>query len=147
MDPLRAKRHSSQGVVCLATLRRDGFASIDAGPVEGILTTRAFVWPDAKLLVNVNAGAAAGITEWNQEAGHARLEVLDQNGAVMPGLSRDECKPFGYPLGDVSETSGSLMGHEFQWTSGKDLSGLVGEQIKLRFCLVNAELYSFRAIP
>ena len=129
----------------LVTLRRDGFASIDAGPTEGILTTKGFAWPGGKLLVNVNAGAAAGIREWNQEAGHARLEVLDEDGGVISGLSRDECKPFGYPLGDSLAHYGCL-GHEFQWTSGKDLSRLVGEKIKLRFYLVNAELYSFRAV-
>jgi len=109
------------------------------------VTTRAFVWAGGKLVVNVNAGAAAGIRGWNQEAGSARLETMDENGNVIPGLFRDKRKPFACPLGDVLETSGSLMGHEFQWTGGKDLSGLVGQRIKLRFCLVNAGLYSFRA--
>ena len=133
--------------VGLATLRRDGFASIDAGPTEGILTTKPFVWPGGKLLVNVNAGVAAGIREWKQEAGYTRLEILDEDGKVIPGFSRDECKPWGsMGVHDSLAHFGSL-GHEFQWTSGKDLNSLIGEKIKLRFYVVNAELYSFKAFP
>jgi len=123
-----------RGSIGVATLRRDGFASIDAGPTEGSLTTKAFTWPGGKLLVNVNAKAGAGVTDGWQEAGRARLEVLDENGEVIPGFSRDESQPF----------TGDSLDHEFHWTSGKDLNSLVGNKIKLRFHLVNAELYSFR---
>ena len=108
------------------------------------MTTKAFVWPGGKLPVNVNAGATAGIREWDQKAGYAKPEVLDDDGTVIPGLSRVACRPFGCPSGDVSEAPGSLMGHQFPWTSGKDLAGLVGEKVKLRFYLANTRLYPFR---
>ena len=126
-----------RGSIGLATIRRDGFASIDAGSVEGSLTTKPFIWPGAKLLVNMNARGCASITDGWQQGPGARLEILDANGNVVSELSRNECIPF---TGDSRDHD-----HKFRWTSGKDLNGLIGVKIRLRFFLVDTELYGFRS--
>ncbi len=104
------------GAICLATLRRDGFISLDAGEQPGTLTTHPFRWPGGKLFVNVAAGD-----------GELRAEILDSNG-------------------NVQATSDSIRGDrprgEIRWAKG-DPSGLTNQTVSLRFTLSNAEFYSY----
>jgi len=72
---VRRKEICSTG---LAILRRDGFASMDAGAGEGVLGTRPVTFGGKHLFVNVDA-----------DAGELRAEVLDKAGSVIPGFSRD----------------------------------------------------------
>jgi hypothetical protein len=63
---------SSRSGVCstgLATLRRDGFASLRAGDRPGRLTTRPVVFQGRHLFVNAHAGN-----------GELRVEVLNEKG-------------------------------------------------------------------
>jgi len=122
-----------RGAIGVAVLRRDGFASLDAGPVEAHVTTRPFAWPGGRLLVNLDCKAAVGATEGAQQVGFARLEVLDDAGNPVPGFTRDECETF----------RGDALDHEFAWP-GTTLDALKGKAIRLRFWLVNASLYGFR---
>src|SRR5262245_14883646 len=62
----------------LAFLRRDGFASLDAGAAEGTLTTRPIQFRGRHLFVNVAA-----------EAGELRAEVLDEKGQVVQPFTRE----------------------------------------------------------
>ena len=55
-------------------LRRDGFASMDAGDEDGTLTTRPVTFRGKHLFVNVAA-----------EGGELRAEVLDEDGQVIAG--------------------------------------------------------------
>src|SRR4029077_12808743 len=78
----------------LATLRRDGFASMDAGgpgprvervsPVAapGTLTTRPVQFSGRYLFVNIDA-----------PEGELRVEVLDRDGRVMAPFSATACVP------------------------------------------------------
>ncbi len=59
----------SGGSIGLATLRRDGFASMDAGEKGGVLTTRPVKFNGQHLFVNLN--------------GELRVEVLDEAGKVL----------------------------------------------------------------
>jgi hypothetical protein len=109
----------------LAVLRRDGFASMDAGLREGSLLTRPVTFRGKHLFVNV---AAAG--------GELRAEVLDRDGTVLPGLTRDHCLPV---RADSTRVAAS-------WT-GADLERLRGQAVRFRFFLRNGALYAFCVSP
>ena len=68
----------SGGAVGAAFLRRDGFASLDAGEQPGTLTTRPVTFQDRELFVNVSA-----------PRGELRVEVLDEQGRVIAPYSVD----------------------------------------------------------
>jgi len=113
-------RHAGKGrkgYLCLATMKKDRWAGYEAGSSTGIIQTTP-VSCDGKAL-NICADVRNG--------GSIRAEVVGAS-----GLSISDSIPV---TADV--TDGVLA-----W-SGKDLSALIGTQIKLRFELKNATLYSF----
>jgi hypothetical protein len=119
----------------LATLRRDGFVSMDWLPDEsrvvrhgpfgnkvGILTTRLLEFSGAYLFVNADT-----------RGGALRIEVLRHDGSVVPGLSRDDCAPV---RGDGTRLP-------VRWQSGATLASLVGQPVRFRFVLDRGRLFSF----
>jgi hypothetical protein len=112
--------------VGMAVLRRDGFASMDAKDKPGTLTTRAVTFNGTRLFVNA---APAG--------GELRVEVLDEEGKVLPGWSKDEC----------AAVSDDRTLQPVSWRSGRDLAGLKGRKVKFRFHLTRGSLYAFWVSP
>ncbi len=110
----------------LGVLRRDGFASMDAGPQEGVLTTRLIQFSGKYLFVNADA-----------VGGQLQAEVLDRNGAVIEPFSRAN----SVPMSSDSTTA------RLSWKGVDDLSRLVGQPVKLRFYLTNGDIYSFWVSP
>jgi hypothetical protein len=110
----------------LATLRRDGFASMDAGKEEGTLTTRTLRFRGRHLFVNLSA-----------PKGQLRAEVLDADGKVIAPFSRDNCTPI---------TCDRTL-ERVQWKGAKDLTALAGKPVKLRFHLSNGRLFAFWVSP
>ncbi len=110
----------------LATLRRDGFASMDAGKAGGMLTTRPVTFSGRYLFVNADA-----------EDGELLAEVLDKNGQPIEPFSRFNCSPI--------RTDNTR--HAVKWGSESDLSSLAGKPVRFRFWLKNAKLYSFWVSP
>jgi len=106
----------------LATLRRDGFASMEAGAGGGTLTTRPVTFNGDRLFVNVNA-----------PQGELRVSVLDGNGETVEGLGADACAALG-----VDST-----GAEVKWSSGTGLAALAGQPCRLQFHLQSGQLFSF----
>lgn len=112
--------------VGMAVLRRDGFASMDAKERAGTLTTRPVKFNGSRLFVNA---APVG--------GELRVEVLDAQGKVVPGFSREECVP-------VTDD------HTLQavaWKGGSDLAALRGKPVTFRFHLTKGSLYAFWVSP
>jgi hypothetical protein len=110
----------------LAVLRRDGFASMDAGDKEGTLTTRPVRFKGKHLFVNVDA-----------PRGELRVEILDVNGKEIAPFSKDSA-------GTISSD------HTMQgvgWEAVTDLSELSGKPVRFRFHLKNGRLYSFWVTP
>lgn len=106
----------------LATLRKDGFASLTAGSTVGSVTTR--VLPDVSGQLHVN---------YRSQAGELRVEVLDADANVIPGYSQAECLPLG---GDsIDEVVG--------WATRSELPDDAGP-LRLRFVLRNTSLFSFK---
>ena len=105
----------------LATLRRDGFYSMEAGAAEGTLTTRPVRFTGSHLFVNVADAAGA-----------LRVEVLDSAGNVIPQFAKVNCAPVA-----VDKTM-----QEVTWSSGS-IASLAGQTVQFRFYLTNGALYSF----
>ena len=99
----------------LATMRLDGYISLDAGPRGGVLTTKPFTFRGSKLVLNARA------------LGHITVEILNADGERM-----EEC-------GHVSITGDSVK-HCIPW---QDLRSLTGKPVRLRFRMWNAQLYGF----
>jgi len=105
------------GAVGLASLRRDGFASMDAGEMPGTLTTRLVRFQGSHLFVNVDAAK-----------GGLRVDVLDAGGQVLA----------------TSETTvGDATKVRVQWQKGFGLGTLNKTPVRFRFHLTNGSLYSF----
>lgn len=114
------------GSTGLATLRRDGFASMDAGASGGALTTRLLKFSGKHLFVNVN-----------NPSGELTAEVLDESGRVISPFSK---------ANSVAAAANSTR-RELTWTGAADLSSLAGRAVKFRFHLKNGSLYSFWVSP
>jgi hypothetical protein len=110
------------GSIGLAFLRRDGFASMDAGPDGGTLTTRPVVFRGTRLFVN------AKVPE-----GELRAEVLDMDGQPIA--------PF--TLANSLAVTGDSTLIPVTWAGGADLGRLAGKRVRFRFSLTGGSLYAF----
>ena len=106
----------------LATLRRDGFASMQADSRGGVLATRLVTFSGSHLFVNLDA-----------RLGELRVEILDERGDVIQPFSLDNCRPLA---ADVTRT-------RLTWNGVQDLSSLAGRPVQFRFHLHDGHLYSF----
>lgn len=108
----------------LVTLARDRFVSVDAGAEGGSFVTLPlqFTGPGLKLNVDVHDG------------GVVRVALLDENGNPLLGHSLADCLPI----------TGDGLDAAVRWTSGTDLSDLVGQPTRMQVELVNASLYGFQ---
>ena len=107
----------------LATLRRDGFVSVESEG-HGTLTTKPLVFIGDTLVVNANA-----------QGGDLAVEAIDEKGDPIAGFSKADCTPI---------TTDGLR-HEVKWNESSDCQLLQARPIRLRFHLNNAKLYSFEA--
>ena len=71
-----------QSGIGLAILRKNGFVSLDTGPVTGTVTTHAMHNLQGPLLVNADASSGSLVAE-----------LLDLNGNPIPGYTANECIP------------------------------------------------------
>ena len=114
----------------LATLRRDGFASMDADARGGILITRPVRFSGKYLFVNVNCAA-----------GELKVAVLRENIGDQYGRTPHEIAPFTVPNCRVVRVDSTL--HRVEWQGAADLSALSGRAVRFRFELKGGSLYSF----
>jgi hypothetical protein len=110
----------------LATLRRDGFASMDAQAAGGTLTTRPVRFSGRHLFVNVD-----------NPSGELRVEILDQMGQVVTPFTTDNCIPV--------QADKTLQ--PVRWRGGADLSSLSNQPVRFRFHLKDGSLYAFWVSP
>jgi hypothetical protein len=110
------------GGICLATLRADGFASLDAGYDGGLVMTKPFRFTGSTLSVNAKANF-----------GRVVVEVLDEQAKPVPGFQKEMCEPM----------QADSVEHPIRWKDAS-LAQLQGKPVRLRFYLANARLYSYR---
>ena len=112
--------HSAVG---LATMRKDGLASLDGGDIPGEVVTKPLKGLSGKLHLNCKAGE-----------GLLQVEVLDAKGRVLPGYRRRDCNE---PRGDGVDQLVTWQEHP-ELPAGK-------EALRLKFLLKNVSLYGFKA--
>lgn len=115
------------GSTGIAVMRRDGFVSHNATDTVGELITRPVMFSGSHLFVN--AACADG--------GDLKVEILDENGNVIPGYETAKCVP----------VTGDSTIANVTWKGKKNLSALAGRPVKFRFVLSDGELYSFWVSP
>jgi hypothetical protein len=113
-------------VTSLAVLRRDGFASMDAGETGGTLTTRPVTFRGKHCFVNVDVGD-----------GELRVELLDDKGEVIAPFTAANCTPV--------RADKTLQ--QVSWKGSDDLGQLAGKTVQFQFRLRNGRLYAFWVSP
>ena len=98
----------------LATLRRDGWFSLDAGSTPGTLVTKPFTHPGTELHANADAQGGSIIAEFIPAEGDSAISAAFKGDALDGTLSVDAVKR----------------------------SGMRGETVRLKLTLSNAKLYS-----
>ncbi len=106
-----------------ATLRWNGYVSLDAGDSTGILVTKLLRHAGTKLVVNLRA-----------PAGQLTTELLDESGNPIRGFSARDATPL---RGDGLELP-------VTWSGGSDLSTLRDKPLRVKFELVGGSLFGFR---
>lgn len=106
----------------LATLRRDGFASMEADKKEGRLLTRILNFSGKYLFVNIDG-----------RQGSLAAEICQEDGTPVPGFTREECIPV------KADSTKQLV----SWRGGQNLETLANKNVRFNFYLTNGKLYSF----
>lgn len=111
------------------SLRLDGFASLRAGFEGGSVLTRRLRFGGDALELNFATSAAGGV----------RVAVCDDAGAPLKGYGIDDCVPL----------IGNEIGRTVTWrrdgaAASGDVSGLRGRAVRLRFEIVDADVFAMR---
>lgn len=117
------KMTPDRNAICLATLRRDGFVSLDAGDDGGALTTQLFTHSGGHLYLNGVASSGGSIT----------CELLDATDQPLAGFEPADCSPL------VDDSTHFAVNWRQQ--------PLPDGPLRLRFHLRNASLYSYWVEP
>lgn len=104
-----------------ATLRADGYVSLDAQESAGELRTKLLRFDGTSLNVNLSAPRGA-----------LRAELQDESGRALPGFA----------LGDSIPLTGDGVSLKLCWQSDPNMKPLVGRPIRLQLELQNGSLYS-----
>ncbi len=105
-------------------LREDGLVSVHANYKGGELLTRPLVFAGDQLVINFSSSAA----------GSVRVELQDSSGKPLAGYGLDSC----------DEIYGDQLNRAVRWKGKSDLKKQVGEAVRLRIVLRDADLFSFQ---
>ena len=108
------------------SLRPWGFGSIYADYDGGGVLTKPIVFDGSELRINFSTSAV----------GSVRVEIQDVHGISIPG----------YTLDDMDPIYGDKLDQCIRWTDRINLSELSGTEVKLRFELCDADVFSFRFV-
>lgn len=103
-----------------ATLRTDGFVSVNAPYCGGEFVTKPFTFTGSELVVNYATSVAGGLG----------IDILSVDLQQIDGYQ-------AHLYGDEIE-------RVVDWQDGPDLSALAGQPIRLRFTMKDADLYAIR---
>lgn len=103
-------------------MRTDGFASAHAAAQPGHLLTKALTFAGAGLQLNLSTSAV----------GSVQVDILDASGMVLAASH---------------EQFGDEIDRIIFWRDRPDVVEFSGRPVRLRFTLVDADLYSFRFLP
>ena len=106
----------------LARLRRDGFASLAAEERAGWVMTAPMICPGGRLHVNADASG-----------GELAAAVIEQDGYHAPEYAAVRC----------AALDRDAVSHRLTWIERRDLDSLKGKEIRLKFYLRQADLFSY----
>ena len=109
-----------------ATLRLDGFSSINAPYEAGEFVTHPLIFEGGKLVINYASSVSGGI----------KIEVQQLDGEPIKGYTLDDC----------SDIYGDEVERTVTWANSADLRSFSGSPIRLRFSMKDADLYSIRFV-
>ena len=110
----------------IAKLRRDGFASLEAGGMEKNLCTRPVTFKGKRLFVNVDA-----------PEGELTAAITDVNFRPIAPFTSANCMP----------VRADSTKHEVRWKGAEDLGAVSGRPVCIVFNLKRGKLYSFWVSP
>jgi len=108
------------------SIRPHGFMSLHAGYDGGEVVTRPFLFSGRELRLNFSTSAIGVI----------RVEIQNEHGNPRPGFTME----------DMEAIYGDELDRPVAWQNGGELSSLIGQPIRLRFLLKDADLYAMRTI-
>lgn len=111
----------ANGSTGLATLRRDGFASMQTDS-EGALLTRPIQFSGKYLFVNIDSSN-----------GDCLIELCNEDGIPFPGYLFSDCIP-------ISKDSTKML---VKWKSNDNVGSFSAKPVRLKFHLRRAQLYAF----
>lgn len=111
-----------RGSTGVAFLRRDGFASMNAGTDAGTLLTRPLRFTGTRLFVNANVAG-----------GELRAEVTDLDGKAIEPFTFAECVPI--------EANGTILA--VRWRQSEDMTALRDRPVRIRFLLRGGAIFAF----
>ncbi|MBS1828211.1 MAG: hypothetical protein JST93_23095 [Acidobacteria bacterium] len=106
------------------TIRVDGFVSVAAPLSGGEVLTKPVRFRGDRLVLNYSTGAA----------GSVRVEIQDANGHPLKGFT----------MADSEELYGDSLAQQVEWKGGWSVASLEGKDVRFRFELRDADLYSYR---
>jgi hypothetical protein len=143
-----APSEDHDGQIGLVTIRQDGWVSMDATS-EGSVQTPRLKLRGSSLSINMSS-LTGSRPNFERDSGrepyrefytdnptaraYVRVEVQDRDGRALSGYEAANCKP----------VMGTDMYQKVSWEGGKDLSGITGREVRLKFVIGNAKLYSFK---
>jgi hypothetical protein len=98
--------------------------SVHAPAEGGELLTRPFRFQGERLVLNFITAAKGAV----------RVELQDQDGKPLEGLTLADCPPL----------QGDAVDQSVTWKPSADLRKWAGKPVRLRFELKDADLFSFR---
>jgi hypothetical protein len=109
------------------SFRVDGFVSLHTGETAGEVVTHPLSVPGKALSLNVAVA----------KGGSLQVELQDAAGQPLPGFA----------LADCPKITADAVDHRVTWKKGSDLSAVVGQPLRLRFVMQNADLYALQFMP
>ena len=111
------------GIYC-ATLRLDGFVSLDAGDEASVITTRPLRFTGNRLLLNVHTDGA----------GSVRVALMRPDGTAIPGFGDS----------DAVAINADSVNQEVVWSGGPDVGPLVDQELRVQITLRRAKIFAFQ---
>lgn len=107
-------------------LRTDGFASLKAGFKEGYALSRPMVLKGDTFSINYSSSSI----------GYVKVILVDEAGKELPGFGET----------DAMKITGDKIDYTVKWKSGKQISSLGNQIVRVKFILRDADLYSFAVL-
>jgi hypothetical protein len=136
----------------LATLRLDGFASLDGYDPAGSVTTRPLRFEGSRLVLNARAPERpfAGVPWMDAQTGRPSVPIAASGtwGSLAVEIQDAAGAPLaGFSAADFDAFTGDQVRHVASWRGRADVAPLAGRPVRLRFILRNAALYAFQFTP